>query len=242
MQKIPKLHKAKFIEAMILRRMRHPGLAKKTARISDIYEARLWFKLDNLRDIDNEMRHVLARLTRSKKLLQYSVSVKMYYISWATISDILAAILNETFDLGIPEKNLNLAMVLENRHVSKSPINEIKRKYTRLLKHSEFQKIRNDIIHRGELSILAYHEFRDQASRFALNNILNLEITRDERQKYLSGLTSLLHTTAKSLREHYSLTVEMLNEIFGALHSVIKIKGAAPDKRDVDEFASQVQR
>ena len=62
-----------------------------------------------------------------------------------------ARLVNAVFDLGIDDRDVDLMMVFRNEHVRKSGLPGILARYRTRIKHDDFRRLRNEIVHRGIL-------------------------------------------------------------------------------------------
>src|SRR5258705_5223914 len=65
----------------------------------------------------NELTHTVDLIQRAHDGTSIRVLAKTYLIGWVTLSDVVAGLLNEVFDLGYAERDVSLSVVLRNKHV-----------------------------------------------------------------------------------------------------------------------------
>ena len=80
---------------------------------------------------------------------QLMLNVKFYVISWTTLTDMIAALINRVFNLGFADGDVKFDLVLRNKHVQKSQLPTIFEKYKKSLDIKHVKRHRNEIVHRG---------------------------------------------------------------------------------------------
>jgi hypothetical protein len=80
-----------------------------------------------------------------------AIAMKLYVISWSTLRDLLASLVNAVFNLGIADRDVKEHLVLHNRHVQSSRIPQILQAYDNTLVIKDLKKKRNDVVHRGKI-------------------------------------------------------------------------------------------
>ncbi len=80
-----------------------------------------------------------------------AIAMKLYIISWSTLRDLLASLINAVFNLGIADRDVKEHLVLHNRHVQSSRIPQILQAYDNTLVIKDLKKKRNDVVHRGRM-------------------------------------------------------------------------------------------
>ena len=106
------------------------------------------------REIDSALNEFAGRNFGLVKLLtieHLAVSMKLYVISWYTLLDLLAYLINAVFNLGIADRDVKIQLVLNNRHVQSSQIPQIIREYEKVSVIKDLKKKRNDLVHRGKI-------------------------------------------------------------------------------------------
>jgi hypothetical protein len=141
------------------------------------------------------------------------IGIKFYIISWCTLSDVLAGFVNTVFDLGIDKKDINLTMVLRNKHVSKSQLPYILSKYNSKIRYSHFSKTRNDIVHRGVLDDSELAAIKRHIHRVGLLELFGDPSVAVEQSQIAANLREYLLKKQVELTTHLSDTVAMLEEM-----------------------------
>jgi hypothetical protein len=84
------------------------------------YEMRVFFGASELLNLFEELQHTIQLLTRVTTFEELAAVLKVYVISWISLSDLLASLLNHVYDLGIADQDISLGTVLRNQHVQAS--------------------------------------------------------------------------------------------------------------------------
>jgi hypothetical protein len=164
---------------------------------------------------------VLVRVLTVEHL---AVSMKLYVISWSTLLDLLACLINVVFNLGIADRDVKMQLVLNNRHVQSSRIPQIIREYEKVSVIKDLKKKRNDLVHRGKIPDTDIEQILGERNRIDSRrySILQMnQISEEEYKKQSSILQEKLSVLAKGKqelwREHHQQTITMLSEIGGEL-------------------------
>lgn len=149
-----------------------------------------------------------------------AIAMKLYVISWSTLRDLLASLVNAVFNLGIADRDVKEHLVLHNRHVQSSRIPQILQAYDSTLAIKDLKKKRNDVVHRGKIpdddveQILMERNMIEgrRYSLLAMNPISGEEY---ERQSSLlqQKLRALAQEKQDLWRTHHQQTIAMLSEI-----------------------------
>ena len=153
-----------------------------------------------------------------------ATAMKLYVISWSTLLDLLACLINEVFDLGIAEKDIKVQLALSNRHVQSSRIPQIMREYEKSSVIKDLKKKRNDLVHRGKVPDVDVEQMLEERNtidsrRYSLlNSLLKINpISEEEYVKQRSLFQEKLGVQGKEKQEvwrkHYQQTIMMLSEI-----------------------------
>ena len=213
--------------------------SKESKKVARLIAGRLGSKystgiMNSLAEIDNLHKEVCQILDdfagRKVGLLIYLtidhliLLVKFYIVQWSTLIDMIASLINKTFNLGIAEKDISFGLVKRNWHVQQSDIMDILKNHGGDLEYDLFTKHRNEIVHRGkildkdvlDLKIEWNHLYSKKYS-FLVDN----PITDDE---YKTS-SALLHEKTFKLatlkqtyyRNHYSKTLKVVAEMIKAM-------------------------
>jgi hypothetical protein len=77
--------------------------------------------------------------------------IKFYVTQWSTLTDMIALLINTTFNLGIADKDISFGLVTRNQHVLQSDIVTILKRHAKSIEYDLFNKHRNEIVHRGKI-------------------------------------------------------------------------------------------
>ncbi|MEA2164310.1 MAG: hypothetical protein QOK37_2437 [Thermoanaerobaculia bacterium] len=165
-----------------------------------------------------ELEHTVDLLTRVQSFPELSAVLKLYVISWISLSDLLARLLNDTLDLGIAELDVKFDAIIRNEHVRRSGVPEIVKKYAKAIQYNHFRKLRNNIVHRGklddiELATIRIDWFRTAAKANVLRDVewaANVALTETN---VAERAQALIAKRQAEYREHLGVTFSFLNEI-----------------------------
>jgi hypothetical protein len=173
-----------------------------------------------------ELENVITETERQIELLptlnEYHdavATVKSYFISWGTLSDMLAALINIVFSLGIDKRDVKLRLVLRNEHVKRTRIPGIFEQHRKKVREDYFRRTRNDIVHRGILNDADLESIRDRLDRLVLLAVFG-EDQEEETRQIRSDLQGYLLGKQDEFSRHLSDTLEMIGEVEGCLSDV----------------------
>lgn len=192
------------------------------ANLKTMYEIdRLCREMDSVLDEFSGKNLGLVKLLTIEHL---AVSMKLYIISWSTLLDLLACLINSVFNLGIADRDIKLQLILRNSHVKSSRIQQLLMDYEKTLLIENLRKKRNDLVHRGkipdeEVEKILVERNRIDSRRYSL--LQKNPISEAEHKKELSLLQEKLAGLAKKRqdewRKHHQQTIAMLSTISGEL-------------------------
>jgi hypothetical protein len=81
---------------------------------------------------------------------QIILALKLYLISWATLLDMVASLLNKILDLGIADRDITFERIVKHELVMNSELSAIIERYDEI-ELREFKNHRNEIVHRGRI-------------------------------------------------------------------------------------------
>jgi hypothetical protein len=150
--------------------------------------------------------------------------IKFYVVQWSALIDMIASLINKTFNLGIAEKDISFGLVRRNWHVQQSDIIDILKKHGRDLEYDLFIKHRNEIVHRGktldkdvlDLKIEWNRLYSKKYSFFVDNPITDdeYETSSASLREKTFRLAALKQTT---YRNHYQKTLKVVAEMIAAM-------------------------
>src|SRR5262249_44576259 len=152
------------------------------------------------------------------------IAMKLYVISWSTLRDLLASLVNTVFDLGMADKEVKEHLVLHNRHVKFSRIPQIIQKYDNTLVIKDLKRKRNEVVHRGRIPDDDIEQILKERNRIDFLRYSLLEqnpISEEEHKRQIAVLQQKLRTVAEEKqclwRRHYQQTIAMISEVAGEL-------------------------
>jgi hypothetical protein len=153
-----------------------------------------------------------------------AIAMKLYVISWSTLRDLLASLVNTIFNLGIADRDVKEHLVLHNSHVKSSRIPQIIQEYDNTLLIKDLKKKRNDVVHRGRIPDDEIEQIRKEWNTIDSRCYSRLEmnpISEEEHKRQISLLQQKLRALAKERQDlwskHHQQTIAMLSEIAGEL-------------------------
>jgi hypothetical protein len=153
-----------------------------------------------------------------------AIAMKLYVISWSTLRDLLASLVNAVFNLGIADRDVALHRVLRNADVQSSRIPQILQAYDNTLLIKDLQKKRNDVVHRGRIPDEDIERILTERNRIDSRRYSLLEqnpTSEEEHKRQISLLQQELRTLAQEKqdlwRKHHQQTIAMISEIAGEL-------------------------
>ncbi len=172
--------------------------------------------LETMAEMDRlfgEMRSVLNEFTGRSYFLVHILTIehlatamKLYVISWHTMLDILARLVNAVCNLGIADRDVTLRLVLNNDHVKATRIPEILAAYDEALAIKDLRKRRNDAVHRGRIPDLDIEQLLKERNRLdsRRHSLLTINPISDEEYKRgTAALQTRLSTLAKEKHDRW---------------------------------------
>lgn len=158
-----------------------------------------------------EMRAVLGEFTGRSHFLVRVLTIehlatvmKLYVISWHTMLDLLARLVNSAFNLGIADRDVSVRLVFNNDHVRSSRIPDILREFERALPIKDLRKLRNDAVHRGRIPDGDVEEMLKERNTIDSRRYSFLEsspISDEEHKRRLAELHDRLRALAKDKQD-----------------------------------------
>ena len=183
------------------------------------YKTRVLLSLMELENIIAETERQIELLPTLNDYYDAVATVKSYFISWCTLSDMLAALVNVVFNLGIAKRDVTLRLVLGNEHVKKTRIPDIFKQHKQKIKTSYIRGTRNEIVHRGILNDADLESIRARLDRLVLLAVFGEEQEDETRQVELD-LQDYLLSKQDEFTRHLSDTLEMIKEVEEYLSNV----------------------
>ena len=208
------------------------------------YEQRVFAACMALFDTNDAIKHALRFLRNAASPQELIVVVKMYVISWSSLSDVLAALINEVYQLGYASQDIELSAVLRNRRVIHTELPPLIRGYAGPLRVSHFSRLRNDIVHRGILRDPRIDELWKQHMTAFADNVLGgdgeilfdnaVRVAREATCDATARLAAELH---EELVRHHSLSCELVAATSNLLAKVVR-RAPRPRLRTVENRGS----
>ncbi|HUP62094.1 MAG TPA: Cthe_2314 family HEPN domain-containing protein [Thermoanaerobaculia bacterium] len=197
------------------------------------YEMRVFMAAAEVGSLFEELQHTLALLARARTFPELTALLKLYIIGWHSLSDLVATLLNEVYDLGIADQDVSFGAILRNHHVRETAIPDLVKRHSRAIRYDEFVKMRNDIVHRGKLDdteLLTIHS--DLLLNLAKRSNVSMIDDEDAKQRALEAartetrtterVRELIATRRQQYAEHLSRTQAFLTELSEVLISQIR--------------------
>jgi hypothetical protein len=117
-----------------------------------VYELRVFMAAAEVKNLFNELGAILDLFQRAHSFPELTALLKLYVISWNSLSDLVAILLNEIYDLGIADHDVNFGAILRNHHIRSTEIPAAVKRHAKSTRYDHFVKLRNEIVHRGKLA------------------------------------------------------------------------------------------
>lgn len=164
-------------------------------RFSSEYSKDIIMSLVEIESLHKEMYQILDDFSgRHAGFLKYLtvdhliLLIKFYIIEWATMTDMIASLINKSFNLGIAEKDIKLGLILRNKHVQQSDVANIIKTYSKDIDYDRFNQHRNEIVHRGRILDTDVLDLKAECNRLysSKDSILTKNPITDDEYKTLS--------------------------------------------------------
>jgi hypothetical protein len=153
-----------------------------------------------------------------------AIAMKLYVISWSTLRDLLASLVNVVFNLGIANRDVKEHLILHNSHIKSSRIPQILQEYDNTLLIKDLKKKRNDVVHRGRIPDDDIEQILTERNRIDSRRYSLLEqnpISEEDHKRQISLLQQKLRALAKEKHDlwgkHHQQTIAMISKIAGEL-------------------------
>jgi len=150
--------------------------------------------------------------------------IKFYVTQWSTLTDMIASLINTTFNLGIADKDISFGLVTRNQHVLQSDIVIILKRHSKNIEYDLFSKHRNEIIHRGKILDKEVLDLKIEwnllySKKYSF--FIDKPISDDEYKTERASLNVKTFETAASkqsyYRSHYHKTLVAVAEMITAM-------------------------
>lgn len=205
-------------------RLKSPDVFEKFRRApTTAYEIRVFMASAELKNLFEELFYVIALIPKAISFPELTAVLKLYIISWVSLSDVLASVLNAVYDLGIDEQDIEFGAILRNAHIASSELPAIVKKHTKSIRHGEFKRMRNNIVHRGKLAedaLLSIHTdflmgIMNRLGGFTDDEALKAAATQAAREeaRVEDRVRQLMEAKQIEYRQHLDDTKAFLREI-----------------------------
>ncbi len=150
--------------------------------------------------------------------------IKFYVVQWSTLTDMMASLINTTFNLGIADKDISFGLVIRNQHVQHSDIIDILKSHSKDIEYDLFNKHRNEIVHRGKILDNDVLDLKIEWNRLYSKKysfFVGTPISDDEYKAESASLNAKTSEIAASkqsyYRNHYQKTLKAVAEMIVAM-------------------------
>jgi hypothetical protein len=208
--------------------------------------------LETMTEMDRlhrEMRSVLNEFTGRGYFLVNILTVehlasamKLYLISWHTMLDLVARLVNAVFNLGIADRDVTPRLVLANDHVKSTRLPAILAAYEQELPVKDLWKRRNDAVHRGRIPDPDVEQLLKERNTLDSRRYSPLTLSPISDEEYKNGTSALQARLTAMAKEKQSLweqlhqqTIAMTSAVAGEL----AVKTVERHKREAIQEDSQ---
>lgn len=197
------------------------------------YEFRVYGRAFDLAAAFEELEHLLEFLQRARTFPEISLVIKLYTIGWVALSDVLANLVNEVFDLGYAEQDVQFGVILRNRKIKESSIPGVVKQHAKPVRYDDFVRRRNDIVHRGKLDDSELTDMRGQVFSAVVLKTMMVDMNDAEAVAEASRdavvevnaagkMQQLLNHKKAEFAEHLTATRAMFAELSPSLVERVK--------------------
>lgn len=194
----------------------------------DAYEMKIMGSQMAVATTFEELEHLLNLIERAKTLQEVRALLKLYVISWATLSDVVAVLINHVYDLGYGAPDVSFGSILRNEHVKKTAIPAIVKRHAAAVRHEYYIRLRNDVVHRGTLIDAEFDSLQCKwlaAAAMRLVRLPSRDPAQEETQLRAAAaelgvhekLKDLIATKRQQLHAHLMATRVLLQEVSSEL-------------------------
>jgi hypothetical protein len=223
-----------FVVGRAKRQMGEPVAATKWCGNDE----RVFRRCSDVNTALQELRHVLHLIRHADELADLRMLLKLHTVAWSSLADVLAGVINEVFDLGYAERQVDLGALLQNRHVKAAGVPDIVKRHSKAVESKRFSILRNDVVHRArlddpELELLEKAEFeimlaaafdappgdRDKLRRAIASAVITSGVT--------AKVSAFACARAEYLAEHLSRTEALIAELDATLAQILSGNSSA---------------
>ena len=199
------------------------------------YELRVHSRAFDLAAAFEELEHLLELLQRARTFQEISLVIKLYIIGWVALSDVFANLINEVFDLGYAEQDIQFGVILRNRKIRSSAIPDVVKRHGKLIRYDDYVKRRNDIVHRGRLEDPELMDVRGEVLTAVVMKTIKVNrndaaaVAAASREAAMevnaaSKMQELLRQKKAEFAEHLTATRAMFTEVAPFLIERVKVQ------------------
>lgn len=188
------------------------------------YAERIWRILRQMDNHHDEISVLLSTIGNPNIHSFTALPIKMYIISWATLTDLIAYLISEVFDLGLPPDRIELGHVLRNRHIASTIIPQMFKQNHTTLRTKEFSKKRNDIVHRSYLDEPVLHALENESLKWVENNLIAKRQPVFGTEEVFARFNIFFHGKQLELTAHYDDTMKFVDQLLEQLALVVEKK------------------
>lgn len=190
-----------------------------------------------------ELERVVERLSATDFIPDLKLLLKLYVVGWSTLSDLVAGLLNDAFDLGYGDQDISMTALLRNAHIRVTAIPNLVRRHSNSLQHARFSKLRNDLVHRGQLRDEALvglqSRWSDRVTQHVLAAVVaapsdaagdaqakvdNAVAVANRDPQTALDIREFAAAKVAELRSHLDATTAFLNELDDTLAAIIRAR------------------
>jgi hypothetical protein len=215
------------------------GRESEAARIErdgqDAYELRVYRDCIRLATVFEEAEQLSTLLGRAETFQQIRAVLKMYIMSWSTLWDAAANIIDQVLQLHLHSRGINWTVVSKHPSVVQSKLLEPLSSREGPLERAKFVSLRNDIAHRGWLVDPDYDALHGEwlfaavmATVRAPNERVASALEEAAQQVDIRNkMSGLIRIKRQELDQHLTLTFEALEIISRGLEAELRKRCAA---------------
>jgi hypothetical protein len=168
-----------------------------------------------------EMRSVLSEFGGRDYFLfniltveHLATAMKLYVVSWHTMLDLLARLVNAVLNLGIADRDVTLRLIRANDHVKSTRIPEILGKYERTVPVKYLRERRNDTVHRGRIPDPDVEQILKERNTLDSRRYSPLTVSPISEEEHKNATSVLQAKLSAIAREKQSLWEQLLQQTF----------------------------
>lgn len=190
------------------------------------YEMRVFIAAAEVETLYSELQHTVRLFAKASTFPELTALLKLY-VRWHSLSDLVAILFNESYDLGMAAEDVSFAVICRNRHVRATSLSAILKAHRKEIRYDEFVKRRNNIVHRGKLGDVELAAIRSDL----LLHLSNQTTADDDRQALEAARAAtqteqrvgeLLASRTKDYTEHLAATRAFLADIAAVVRSRVE--------------------